>query len=109
MFSKWLVALIPFVIPTLSAPSPLIAVGKTKNAIPGRYIITFKNNTGNFAGVPSIASVLSSDSNITHQWDVISGFAGSFTDTDVELLRSHPNIMSIEQDGYAQTQTVATQ
>ncbi|KAF9649577.1 subtilisin-like protein, partial [Thelephora ganbajun] len=39
----------------------------------------------------------------------INGLAGVFTDADLELLRSNLNVASIEEDGYAYTQSVTTQ
>ena len=108
MFSKHFTALVSLVLPTLAAPSPLISVRDT-NSIPGRYIVTFKSDTDGFPGIPSIISNLSPYSKVTHEWDIISGFAGNFADADVEFLRSHPNIVSLEEDGYAHTQIVANQ
>ncbi|KAF9649520.1 serine protease [Thelephora ganbajun] len=55
--------------------SPLASVKKTTDAIPGRYIVTFKDS------------------------GLINGLAGTFTDADLELLRSNPNVASIEEDG----------
>jgi cerevisin len=109
MFSKQFVALVLCVLPTLAAPSPLVPIKKTKNPISGRYIVTFKNDVGRVAGVSSITSKVSSKCNVTHEWDIINGFAGTFADGDLELLRSNPNVASIEEDGYVHTQAVVTQ
>jgi len=109
MFSKQFVALVLCVLPVFAAPSPLVTVKKTKNATPGRYIVTFKNDVVRSTGVSSITSKIGSQSKITHEWDIINGFAGTFTDADVEVLRSDPNIKSIEEGGRAHTQAVTTQ
>ena len=109
MFFKWLLTLVLLALPTFAAPSPLVSVKKTKNAVPGRYIVTFKDDGGSFPGVSSIADNFSPDSKVTHKWDVIGGFAGTLTDSDIEFLKSHPNVVSIEEDGYAHTQAVVTQ
>ena len=109
MFSKQLVALILCVLPVLAAPSPLVTVKKTKDAIAGRFIVTFKNDVVHSAGVSSVTSGISSQSKVTQQWSIINGFAGAFTDDDVEVLRSNPNVASIEEDGLAHTQAVVTQ
>jgi len=106
MSSKQFFAVVLCVLQVLSAPSPLVPIKKTKNAIPGRFIVTFKNDVGRFADVSSVTSGISSQSNVTHGWDIIDGFAGAFTDVDLKLLRSNPNIASIEEDGYAHTQIV---
>ena len=109
MFSKQFVALVLCILPVLAAPSPLITVKKTKSAIPGRYIVTFKNDVVRSAGVSSITSGISSQSKITHEWDIINGFAGTFTDADLEVLRSNPNVESIEEGGRAHTHAIVTQ
>jgi hypothetical protein len=109
MFSKQFVALVFFVLQTLAAPSPFPSYRETRDSVPGRYIVTLKDSTDNLSGAPAIYSQLSPDSTVTHEWDIISGFAGSFTDDDVEFLKSHPDIETIEEDGYAHTQTVTTQ
>lgn len=103
------VTLVLCVLPVLAAPSPLVSVKKTKNPIPGRYIVTFKNDVGRFVGVSSISRKINPQSKITHEWDIVNGFAGTFADADLEVLRSNPDVVSIEEDGYAHTQTVVTQ
>ena len=109
MFSKQFVALALCVLPVLAAPSPLVTVKKTKNAIPGRYIVTFKNDIDHSVGVSSVAGGISSQSNVTHDWSIINGFAGSLTDDDLEVLRSNPNVASIEENGLVHTLAVSTQ
>ncbi|KAF9645854.1 serine protease [Thelephora ganbajun] len=89
--------------------SPLISVKKTKDAIPGRYIVTFKDSVDHDIGVSSVTSKIDSQSNVTHKWDFINGLAGSFTDVDLELLRSNPHVASIEEDGYVYTQVPTSQ
>jgi len=109
MFSKQFVTLALCVLPVFAAPSPLIPVKKTKDAIAGRYIVTFKNDVGRFAGVSSVTSKISSESKVTQEWNIINGFAGTFTDADLEVLRANPNVASIEEDGLVHTQAVVTQ
>ena len=109
MFSKQFVALALCLLQVLAAPSPLITVKKAKKAIAGHYIVTFKNDVIRSDGVSSVTSWISSQSKVTHEWDIISGFAGAFTDADLEVLRSNPNIASIEEDAFVYTQAVTTQ
>jgi len=108
MFSRQFVVAL-CVLPALAAPSPLVSVKKSKNPILGHYIVTLKSDVDRLAGVLSLTSKVDSQSKVTHEWDIINGFAGTFTDTDLESLRSDPNVVSIEEDGYAYTQTVVTQ
>ena len=71
--------------------------------------MTFKGNTDGFSSVPSITNKFSPHSQVTHEWDIIHGFAGNFADADLELLKCHPNVVSIEEDGYAHTQAISIQ
>jgi len=103
------VALVLCVLLVLAAPSLLVTVAKTKNPAPGRYIVTFKNDVVHSAGVSSVTNRISSQSNITWQWDIINGFTGAFTNADLEVLRSNPNIAAIEEDGFVRTKAVTTQ
>jgi len=109
MFAKQFVTLVLCVLPVLAAPSPLVTVTRTKNGVAGRYIVTLKDDVARSAGVSSANRKMSSQSTITHEWDIINGFAGSFTDADLEVLRADPNVKSIDQDGLAHTQAVTTQ
>jgi len=109
MFTRQFVALILCVLPVLAAPSPLVPVTKTKNAVAGSYIVTFKDGVPHPAGISSVTSKISSQSEITHEWTIINGFAGAFNDADLEVLRADPNVKSIEQNGLAHTQGVTTQ
>jgi len=109
MFSKQFVALVFCILPVLAAPSPLVTVKRAKNPVAGSYIVTFKNDVDRSAGVSSVTSGISSQSKVTREWDIISGFAGSFTDADLEVLRSNPNVASIEEDAIIHIQAVSTQ
>ena len=109
MFSKQLVLLVLCVLPVIAAPSPLVTVKKAKNAIAGHYIVTFRNDVIRSDGVSSIINRISSQSKVTHEWDIINGFAGAFTDADLEVLRSSPNVASIEEDAFVHTQAITTQ
>ncbi|KAF9648148.1 subtilisin-like protein [Thelephora ganbajun] len=88
--------------------SPPISVKKTKDAIPGRYIVTFKGSVDHDIGVSSVTDRIDSQSNVTHKWGFINGLAGAFTNADLELLRSNPHVASIEEDGHVHTQVPAS-
>lgn len=109
MFSKQLIAVIICVLPALAAPSPLVLVKRNANPIFGRYVVTFKEGVDRIAGVSSLTNRISPHSTITHEWDIINGVAGNFTDDDLESLRSLRNVASIEEDGYFHTQNITTQ
>ena len=107
---KQLIPVVLSVLPALAAPSPLVSVKKNKNPIAGRYIGTFKDDTDGFFGFSFLFNRISSHSGVTHdEWDILNSYAGTFSDADVELLRSLPNVASIEEDGYVHTQAITTQ
>ena len=110
MFAKQFVTLALCVLPVFAAPSsPLVPITKVENPVAGRYIVNFKDGVTNPTGISSVTSKLSSQSEITHRWTIINGLAGTFTDADLEALRSNPNVRSIEQIGLAHTASVSTQ
>ena len=85
MFSKRFAALALCVLPVLAAPSPLVSVTETKDAVAGSYIVTFKDDVVHSDGLSSVTGGISSQSKITHKWNIINGFAGTFTDDDLEV------------------------
>ena len=88
----------------------LLTVSKTEKSTPGRYIITLKEDVSLATHVSSTqASIASTASNITHELDIINGYAGEFTEDDLNDLRAHPEVASIEEDGIVQTCSVVTQ
>jgi len=109
MFSKQLIPVVLCVLQALAASSPLVPVKKTNNPVPGQYVVTLKDGVDRVVSVSSLVSDISSDSTITHEWDIINGFAGTFTDADLEILRSLPDVVSIEEAGYVQIQAIKTQ
>ena len=87
-----------------SPMASLLTVSKAKRPIPGRYIITLKEDVSLAAHVSSTqASIASTTSNITHELDIINGYAGEFTESDLDDLRANPEIDSIEEDGISRT------
>ena len=109
MFAKKFVTLILCVLPVLGAPSPLVPLTKTEDAVAGQYIVIFKDGVTHPTGISSVTSKISSQSKITHDWTIINGFAGTFSDADLEALRANPNVKSIGQGGRAHTQAITTQ
>jgi len=84
----------------MSSESPPVAVSKVANSLAGRYIITLKDGVSLPSHSSSIqSSIASTSSNITHEFDIINGYAGEFTEDDLNNLRANPEIASIEEDG----------
>jgi len=110
MFSKKFLVLAAFLLPVISVPSPLLAISRTANSIPDRFIITLKNGVSHSTHISSLQKkIASSPSNITHEFDIINGYAGHFSPEDLEELRAHPDIASIEQDSIFHTSATVTQ
>ena len=84
MLVKNLVILALCVLPAFSAPSPLVKVQKAREPITGRHIVTLKESANRQANIDPF-----DPSSITHKWDIINGFAGSFSEAEVEALRSN--------------------
>ena len=112
MFCSHLVVLALCTLPALAAPSPLLRISKAENALPGRYIVTLKQEQGTSSTtnrVKTFSSTMSSASNITHQWETMGAFAGDICDDDLETLRADPRVEAIEQDGIMKTFATVTQ
>jgi len=85
MFSRQFVAFAICVLPAHAAPSPLVSVRRTGDAIAGRYIVNSKDDVGHSVGISSISRGISPQSEVTHDWSIINGFAGAFVDADLEV------------------------
>jgi cerevisin len=111
MFCSRLLALALCTLPALAAPSPLLRIFKATNPLPGRYIVTLKQEQGtNTVGdVKAFSSTMSPASNITHQWESMGAFAGELSDDDLETLRVDPRVEAIEEDGIMKTSGNVTQ
>ena len=77
----------------------LLTVSQSKNPVPGNYIVTLKKGVSLASHLSSIqTNIASTTSNITHEYSLINGYAGEFTDGDLNDLRANPDIAAIEQD-----------
>jgi len=102
MFYSQFIALALCILPALAAPSPLLRISKAANALPGRYIVTLKQEPGTSSTadrVNTFSSTVLSTSNITHKWESMCAFAGDLSSDDLETLRAHPGVEAIEEDG----------
>jgi len=96
------------VIPIFSAHSPL-TIREAKGPTTGRHIVILRDDVSREAHLNASSYKTNGTSLITHEWDIINGFAGYFSAEDLENLRSHPDIASIEEDGLVYAQGVVTQ
>jgi len=95
-----LIALTLFICTTTAAPTA---------AASKRYIVTLKDNASRATHLSSITSRFGPASKVTHEWDVINGFAGVFAEEDLKILRGDPRVQSIEEDGTVGTAALVTQ
>lgn len=112
MFYSQLIALALCTLPALAAPSLLLRISKAENPLPGRYIVTLKQEQGASSTanrVETFSSTVLSASNITHQWESMGAFAGELSDDDLETLRADPRVAAIEEDGIMKTLATVTQ
>lgn len=84
------------VLPIFSVHSPLTIREAEEPITGGRHIVTLKDGVSQEAHIDAMTN---GTSWITHKWDIINGFAGYFSAEDLERLRSHPDVVSIEEDG----------
>ncbi|KAM6496408.1 serine protease [Amanita muscaria] len=97
-------ALLAFVLPALCVPTGLIPVQSANGQTSGKYIVTLKNGV-NKADLFSQAKTF----NVTHEWDIINGFAGHCDDPTLDYLRAHSDVESIAEDGIMTINSLATQ
>lgn len=110
MLSKQFLALATLLLPVFAAPSPLVTVSSVEGAVPGRYIVTLKDGASRAAHVSSIqATIASTGSEITHEFNIINGYAGEFSTDALNELRADPDVASIEQEGTCSTSGIKTQ
>lgn len=100
MLYKKLTALALFIYAATTAPA---------TAASKRYIVTLKDNASRATHLSSITNRLSAASRVTHEWDIINGFAGAFAEEDLKVLRGDPRVQSIEEDGTVGTAALVTQ
>ncbi|KAG6864561.1 hypothetical protein C0991_008656 [Blastosporella zonata] len=77
------IAVIALAVPVFAAP---FAIEKFSGETTGKYIVKLKDGV-------SKASVLAAlNSNITHDWNLMNGFAGHFSDDALGALRASPDV-----------------
>lgn len=90
--------------PALASLTALRPVEKFKGEITGKYIVKLKDST-------SKAKVFGQlkNSNITHDWKLIHGFAGDLDTDAVNTLHASPDVEYISEDGIVHTFVTVTQ
>ncbi|KAG6876483.1 hypothetical protein C0993_002726 [Termitomyces sp. T159_Od127] len=98
-----IVAAIAFSAPVIASPGFSIPVEKVNGETSGRHIVRLKPgvNQTSFFRTKRIAP--------TYSWTIINGFAGKFTEEQINEMRSSGDVESIIEDGVVRTSVVATQ
>ncbi|KAF5344821.1 hypothetical protein D9756_011091 [Leucocoprinus leucothites] len=90
----------------VAAPAAIHAVETFAGEKTGRLLVTLKSGVSR----SSVLRQLGQNVTVTHEWDLINGFAGHLDDETLMALRANPDVLTIAEDGmvYAQiTQTNA--
>jgi len=89
----------------LGGPTPLLEIEKFAGAaVPGSFIVTLKEGASKSGLVAKLGAA------VTHQWDsAINGFAGKLDANALKLVRAHPDVVSVEEDGIMTTFSIVTQ
>ncbi|KAG6908317.1 hypothetical protein DXG01_005293 [Tephrocybe rancida] len=85
------------VAPVLATPAPLRTVERFNGETTGKFIVKLKE------GVSKSDVLASLNVNVTHEWDLIHGFAGELSDDAVNTLRASPDVEYITEDGIVHT------
>ncbi|KAG6906165.1 hypothetical protein DXG01_015515 [Tephrocybe rancida] len=89
-------------LPAFAAPATLLRIEKFNGPTSGRYIVRLKPDTAKASFLKAI------NTNPSHNWNVINGFAGKFSTNELDALRAHPDVESISEDGIMSISTTQT-
>lgn len=110
MLPNRLLALASLFLPALAMPFPLVAISRAANPVPRRYIVTLKEGISRSAHVSSIQSnIQSTSTKITHEFEIINGYAAELSTNDLNELRADLDVASIEEDSIFHTFDTKTQ
>ena len=65
----------------------------------GRYIVKLKKGAAKANALAKLNA--NARTRVTHEWDVINGFAGAFDAATLDELRKSPDVEYVEEDGIA--------
>ncbi|KAJ3576376.1 hypothetical protein NP233_g467 [Leucocoprinus birnbaumii] len=103
-FSSAFAALSLFVATSLSAPTALHTVETFDGETTGRHIVTLKEGVSK----ASLIAQIKQNATITHEFDIINGFAGHLDEDTLNALRANPDVELIAEDGIMHTMVTQT-
>ncbi|KAF5349212.1 hypothetical protein D9756_009504 [Leucocoprinus leucothites] len=98
-FSSAFAALGLFVATSLAAPTALHTIETFSGETTGRHIVTLKEGVSK----ASLIAQIKQNATITHEFDIINGFAGHFDEDTLNALRASPDVELIGEDGIMHT------
>jgi len=84
----------------IAAPAATHTVKKFAGEKTGRLIVQLKPGVVR----TNVFALVGKNATITHEWDLINGFAGHLDDDALNVLQAHPDVLSISEDGIVYTQ-----
>src|SRR4051812_12322199 len=91
-------ATVTLAIPALASPVvPLHEIRTVAGETSGRYIVKLKDAKAKSNALAKLSA--SARTRVTHDWDLIHGFAGNFDAASLDALRRSPDVEYIEEDG----------
>lgn len=100
-FSFSFASLALLVASALGAPTALHTIETFSGDTTGKHIITLKQGVTKADLLKNIKAKVS----VTHDWEIINGFAAEFDEATLEELRANPDVASIAEDGVMHTMT----
>ncbi|GLB43248.1 putative peptidase S8 family protein [Lyophyllum shimeji] len=95
---KIILAAVSLAVPAFAVPpQPLHTVQKFQGQTTGRYIVKLKDGV---AKAPVLGRL---NAKVTHDWEIINGFAGELDTTTLNALRALPDVEYISEDGMVHT------
>lgn len=89
----------------LGAPAAIHTIETYAGETTGRHLVTLKPGVAK----ASLIRQIKQNATVTHEWDIINGFAGEFDEDTLNALRASPDVESIAEDGIMHTMATALQ
>lgn len=84
-----------------AVPTTLHTIEKYAGETTGRHLIKLKPDVDK----TSLVQQMKEAGNVTHEWNIINGFAGHFDDNTLNALRANPDVELISEDGIVHVAT----
>lgn len=99
LISSSLAILVLLTTSVVGAPATLHPVQGFAGETTGRYLVTLKPGIGK----SGLVNQIKRNATVTHQWDLVNGFAAHLDEDTLNNLRANPDVESISEDGIVHT------